>query len=53
MNEDTCPLCPPNKRPNAETLAAMAELENGGGSRCSTIDELMALLNADDGEEAP
>lgn len=52
MNKDTCPLCPPNKRPSAETLAAMAELENGGGFSCSTVDELMAELHADD-EETP
>lgn len=53
MNEGTCPLCPPNKRPSAKTLAAISELENGGGFSYSTIDELMAELNADDDDATP
>ncbi len=36
------------KAPNAETLEAMAELETGGGRSFSTVEELMADLNADD-----
>jgi DNA-damage-inducible protein J len=35
--------------PNAETVAAMKELKNGGGSKSYTsIDELMTDLNAGD-----
>jgi hypothetical protein len=33
--------------PNAETIAAMMELDEGGGE-VTTIEELMAELNADD-----
>ena len=35
-------------RPNADTLAAIAELESGGGKSFNTIEELMADLDADD-----
>lgn len=31
-------------KPNAETLAAMKELENGGGECFDTLDELWASL---------
>ena len=34
--------------PNAETIAAMAELESGKGKSFATIEALMADLNADD-----
>ena len=34
--------------PNAETIAAIEELESGGGETASTIEELFAKLNADD-----
>ena len=34
--------------PNAETVAAMQELERGGGRSFATVEELMADLNADD-----
>jgi hypothetical protein len=34
--------------PNAETIAAMKELETNGGDSCSSIEELLARLNADD-----
>ena len=34
--------------PNAETIAAIKELEAGGGRRFGSIEELMADLNADD-----
>jgi hypothetical protein len=33
--------------PNAETIAAIEELESGGGESCDSIEELMARLNAD------
>jgi DNA-damage-inducible protein J len=36
------------KVPNAETRAAMAELEKGVGKSCDTVAELMADLNAED-----
>lgn len=34
--------------PNADTLAAMKELEQGGGSSPKTVEELFADLHADD-----
>ena len=34
--------------PNAETLAAIEELESGGGESASTVEEFFAKLNADD-----
>jgi hypothetical protein len=34
--------------PNADTREAMAELEAGGGYTVSTVEEMMALLRADD-----
>lgn len=34
--------------PNAETLAAMKELEEGSGSSSKTVEELFADLHADD-----
>lgn len=34
--------------PNAETVAAMRELEEGGGTRFGSVDALMKDLNADD-----
>jgi len=34
--------------PNAETRAAMDELESGQGKRVATIEELMAELKAED-----
>jgi antitoxin component of RelBE/YafQ-DinJ toxin-antitoxin module len=36
------------KKPNAETLAAMEELESGKGDRAANVAEMMAKLNADD-----
>lgn len=36
------------KVPNKETSAAMDELKAGKGKRFSSVDELMADLNADD-----
>ena len=34
--------------PNEETIAAMRELERGGGRRFKSVEDLMADLNADD-----
>jgi hypothetical protein len=34
--------------PNAETIAAIEELERGGGKSFDSIEELMAELNADE-----
>ena len=34
--------------PNAETAAAIRELEAGQGARLESIDDLLADLNADD-----
>ncbi|MDI9349298.1 MAG: hypothetical protein QM537_04785 [Candidatus Symbiobacter sp.] len=39
--------------PNEETLAAMAELKNGGGKSFATFEELMADLHADDYTQHP
>jgi DNA-damage-inducible protein J len=36
------------KVPNAETRAAIAELEAGKGNKSHSVKELMAALNADD-----
>ena len=36
------------KVPNAETLAAMAELERGEGAQFENVADLMADLNAED-----
>jgi hypothetical protein len=37
-----------SKHPNAESLAAMQELEDGGGETFPSIDDLMKDLNSDD-----
>jgi len=36
------------KEPNAESLAAIEELDSGKGKRVATVEELMAELNAED-----
>jgi hypothetical protein len=36
------------KHPNAESLAAMQELEDGGGETFSSVDDLMKDLESDD-----
>ena len=36
------------RAPNAETVAAMRELDEGLGKRFDTVEDLMADLNADD-----
>jgi DNA-damage-inducible protein J len=40
VNSGGLPFRPTGKSPNAETLAAMMELEDGGGQVFSTLDEL-------------
>lgn len=40
VNSGGLPFQPTAKTPNAETLAAMTELEDGGGELFSTTDEL-------------
>jgi DNA-damage-inducible protein J len=42
VNSGGLPFRPAAKTPSAETLAAMMELEDGGGQRFSTTDELFA-----------
>jgi hypothetical protein len=37
----------PDEIPNAETRAAIAELDAGGGIAFDTLDEMMAYLNSD------
>jgi len=36
------------RAPNAETVAAMRELDEGRGKRFGSVEDLMADLNADD-----
>jgi len=44
-----CPLCKHHSRqPSAKTIAAIRELEAGGGKSSNSVDELIADLNADD-----
>lgn len=48
MEEYETPMsrsCELPKTPNAETIAAIDELESGGGKSFSSIEELMAELN--------
>ena len=42
VNRGGLPFQPAAKKPNAETLAAMIELESGGGQVFQTTDELFA-----------
>lgn len=42
VNTGGLPFQPTAKRPNAETLAAMKELENGGGQSFASTEELFA-----------
>lgn len=42
VNSGGLPFQPTAKTPNAETMAAMTELEDGGGDLFSTTDELFA-----------
>ncbi len=45
------PFQPTVKQPNAETLAAMRELEEGGGERFETVEALLADLYSDDDDD--
>lgn len=47
VNVGGLPFQPTAKRPNAETVAAIEELESGKGKRFATVDELLADLEAD------
>lgn len=47
VNVGGLPFQPSVKQPNAETLAAIDELESGKGKRFATVDELFADLEAD------
>ena len=47
VNVGGLPFQPTAKRPNAETSAAIEELESGKGKRFATVDELFADLEAD------
>ncbi len=42
VNSGGLPFQPKARTPNTETLAAMLELEEGGGQRFATTDELFA-----------
>ncbi|MEK6747293.1 MAG: type II toxin-antitoxin system RelB/DinJ family antitoxin [Pseudomonadota bacterium] len=42
VNEGAIPFQPRAKRPNAETIAAMEELERGEGERFDNIEDLFA-----------
>ena len=45
VNSGGLPFQPTAKRPNTETMAAILELENGGGQRFETTDDLFAEWN--------
>ncbi|MEZ4657820.1 MAG: type II toxin-antitoxin system RelB/DinJ family antitoxin [Caldilineaceae bacterium] len=47
VNTGGLPFQPMTKRPNAETAAALDELENGQSKRFATVDELFADLETD------
>ena len=47
VNIGGLPFQPMAKQPNAETIAALDELESGNGKRFATVDELFADLEAD------
>lgn len=47
VNIGGLPFQPMTKRPNAETVAALDELESGQGKRFATVDELLADLETD------
>ena len=47
VNIGGLPFQPTAKQPNAETVAALNELESGQGKRFATVDELFADLEAD------
>ena len=47
VNTGGLPFQPTAKRPNAETLASIDELEDGKGKRFVNVAELLADLEAD------
>lgn len=47
VNVGGLPFQPIAKQPNAETIAALDELESGKGKRFANVDELFADLEAD------
>lgn len=47
VNIGGLPFQPTAKQPNAETVAALNELESGQGKRFTTVDDLFADLEAD------
>lgn len=46
VNSGGLPFQPTAKQPNTETMAAILELENGGGQRFDTTDALFADWNS-------
>lgn len=52
VNVGGLPFQPRVKQPNAETRAAMRELEEGGGVRFNTFEEFLADLYSDDDDDA-
>ena len=46
VNSGGLPFQPTAKQPNRETMAAVLELENGGGQRFETADALFADWNS-------
>jgi DNA-damage-inducible protein J len=48
VNSGRLPFTPTPKLPNAETLAAMNELDRGEGRRFKTVEDLFADLEDDD-----
>jgi DNA-damage-inducible protein J len=47
VNVGGLPFQPSAKRPNAETVASLDELESGKGKRLANLDELIADLEAE------
>ncbi len=47
VNSGGLPFQPTAKQPNAETAAALDELESGKGAHFATVDELIFDLEAD------
>lgn len=45
--DDRCPICAVmnKKEPNAETLAAIEEIKNGGGKTFSSVEEMLTEIN--------
>ena len=48
INHNGLPFELKSKEPNATTLAAMKELEEGGGTKVNSIEELITALESDD-----